>query len=114
MHKTLPYIVLLSDTALVSIIILVWSYSHTAFSKSRAKVWLGKAVFASWGCVYQLRPSKPRAKTQPQCLQAASAIINVMIEQFVPTGFIRYVPELVFAQTAFASAVLLKVRSLSF
>lgn len=33
-----------------------------------------------------------------------------MIEQFVPTGFIRYVPELVFAQTAFACAVLLKVR----
>lgn len=35
-----------------------------------------------------------------------------MVEDFAPTGFIRYFPELIYVHAAFAAVVLMKVRYL--
>ncbi|KAJ3537444.1 hypothetical protein NM688_g6690 [Phlebia brevispora] len=42
------------------------------------------------------------------CLHAGSAVINCVIERILPTGFIRYSPDHVFALSTFATAVLMK------
>lgn len=42
------------------------------------------------------------------CLQSASAVLNLMMDGLIPTGFIRHCPEQVFALTAFATVILLK------
>jgi len=44
----------------------------------------------------------------PGCLQAASAVINCVMDRVLPTGFIRYSPEFVFALSAYGTAVLIK------
>ena len=49
------------------------------------------------------------SRSYRQCLHAGSAIINCVIERILPTGFLRYSPEHVFALSAFATAVLMKV-----
>ncbi|EKM52424.1 uncharacterized protein PHACADRAFT_30944 [Phanerochaete carnosa HHB-10118-sp] len=42
------------------------------------------------------------------CLHAASAVVNCVVERILPTGFIRYSPEYVFALSAFGAAILTK------
>ncbi|KAI0772374.1 hypothetical protein BD413DRAFT_603880 [Trametes elegans] len=42
------------------------------------------------------------------CVQAATSLVKLMVEDFVPTGFVRYFPELVYVHSAFASVVLMK------
>ena len=46
-----------------------------------------------------------------QCVQAATSLVKLMVEDFVPSGFVPYFPELVYVHSAFASVVLLKVRT---
>ena len=46
-----------------------------------------------------------------QCVQAATSLVKLMVEDFVPTGFVRYFPELIYVHSAFAAVVLMKVRS---
>lgn len=48
-------------------------------------------------------------KVWVQCLHAASAVVNCVVELILPTGFIRYSPEYVFALSAFGTAILTKV-----
>jgi hypothetical protein len=48
-----------------------------------------------------------------QCLSAASAIINCVIDRILPSEAIRYCPEYYFALSAFGTAVLMKVRSIA-
>ncbi|KAM5540986.1 hypothetical protein V8D89_005297 [Ganoderma adspersum] len=42
------------------------------------------------------------------CLQAATSLVKLMVEDFVPSGFVPYFPELVYVHSAFAAVVLLK------
>ncbi|OCH87693.1 hypothetical protein OBBRIDRAFT_814001 [Obba rivulosa] len=42
------------------------------------------------------------------CLQAASSVITATINGFARSGFMRYCPEIVFAQCAYAAALLLR------
>ncbi|TBU52135.1 hypothetical protein BD310DRAFT_832860 [Dichomitus squalens] len=42
------------------------------------------------------------------CVQAATSLVKLMVEDFVPSGFVPYFPELVYVHSAFASVVLLK------
>ncbi|RDX49727.1 hypothetical protein OH76DRAFT_1482841 [Lentinus brumalis] len=42
------------------------------------------------------------------CVQAATSLVKLMIEGFVPSGFVPYFPELVYVHSAFAAVVLLK------
>ncbi|PSS11025.1 hypothetical protein PHLCEN_2v3321 [Hermanssonia centrifuga] len=42
------------------------------------------------------------------CLHAGSAVVNCVIDRILPTGFIRYSPEHVFALSAFGTAILMK------
>ncbi|KAI0673211.1 hypothetical protein C8Q78DRAFT_708520 [Trametes maxima] len=48
------------------------------------------------------------------CVQAATSLVKLMVEDFVPTGFVRYFPELVYVHSAFAAVVLMKVRRRQF
>ncbi|KAM5540995.1 hypothetical protein V8D89_005306 [Ganoderma adspersum] len=43
-----------------------------------------------------------------ECLQAATSLVKLMVEDFVPSGFIPYFPEQVFVHSVFAAVVLLK------
>lgn len=45
-------------------------------------------------------------------MQAATSLVKLMVEDFVPSGFVPYFPELVYVHSAFAAVVLLKVRFL--
>ena len=45
-----------------------------------------------------------------QCLSAASAIINCVVDRILPSELIRYCPEYYFALSAFGTAVLIRVR----
>ncbi|KAI0758853.1 hypothetical protein C8Q74DRAFT_1372764 [Fomes fomentarius] len=42
------------------------------------------------------------------CVQAATSLVKLMVEDFVPSGFVPYFPELVYVHSAFAAVVLLK------
>ncbi|CDO75998.1 hypothetical protein BN946_scf184780.g5 [Trametes cinnabarina] len=42
------------------------------------------------------------------CVSAATSLVKLMVEDFVPTGFVRYFPELIYVHSAFAAVVLLK------
>lgn len=42
------------------------------------------------------------------CLHAASAVVNCVVERILPTGFIRFSPEQVFALSAYGAAMLTK------
>ncbi|OBZ74263.1 hypothetical protein A0H81_05571 [Grifola frondosa] len=42
------------------------------------------------------------------CIQAASSLVKLMVEDFMPTGFVKYFPELVYVHAAFGAVVLLK------
>ncbi|KAI8996283.1 hypothetical protein BD414DRAFT_575643 [Trametes punicea] len=42
------------------------------------------------------------------CVQAATSLVKLMVEDFVPTGFVRYFPELIYVHSAFAAVVLMK------
>ncbi|KAI0369514.1 hypothetical protein BV20DRAFT_1078089, partial [Pilatotrama ljubarskyi] len=42
------------------------------------------------------------------CVSAATSLVKLMVEDFVPTGFVRYFPELIYVHSAFASVVLMK------
>ncbi|KAL7278771.1 hypothetical protein ACG7TL_007779 [Trametes sanguinea] len=42
------------------------------------------------------------------CVSAATSLVKLMVEDFVPTGFVRYFPELIYVHSAFAAVVLMK------
>ncbi|KAI0830360.1 hypothetical protein BC628DRAFT_1408462 [Trametes gibbosa] len=54
------------------------------------------------------RPSKKPSELFAGCVQAATSLVKLMVEDFVPTGFVRYFPELIYVHAAFAAVVLMK------
>ncbi|KAL1943346.1 hypothetical protein VTO73DRAFT_4421 [Trametes versicolor] len=54
------------------------------------------------------RPSKKPNELFAGCVQAATTLVKLMVEDFAPTGFIRYFPELIYVHAAFAAVVLMK------
>ena len=44
-----------------------------------------------------------------QCVQAATSLVKLMVDDLAITGFVPYLPELTYAQSAFAVVILLKV-----
>ena len=46
-------------------------------------------------------------------MQAATSLVKLMVDGFVPSGFVPYFPELVYVHSAFAAVVLFKVRLVS-
>ena len=58
-----------------------------------------------------LSAQRSHANVLGQCVQAATSLVKLMVEDFVPTGFVRYFPELIYVHSAFAAVVLMKVRS---
>ncbi|KAI0633110.1 hypothetical protein C8Q77DRAFT_871216 [Trametes polyzona] len=60
----------------------------------------------------QLMSKRPSTKKSGEvfagCVQAATTLVKLMVEDFVPTGFVRYFPELIYVHAAFAAVVLMK------
>ncbi|KAI0744472.1 hypothetical protein C8Q76DRAFT_605763 [Earliella scabrosa] len=65
-------------------------------------------------CGMQLMTRKNKSKAvKPSelfagCVQAATSLVKLMVEDFVPSGFVPYFPELIYVHSAFAAVVLLK------
>ncbi|PIL25701.1 transcription factor [Ganoderma sinense ZZ0214-1] len=64
-------------------------------------------------CCYGMQTMSKNKAIKPDeliagCLQAATSLVKLMVEDFVPSGFVPYSPELVFTLSAFATAVLFK------
>ncbi|KAH9886688.1 hypothetical protein C8Q73DRAFT_748860 [Cubamyces lactineus] len=64
-------------------------------------------------CCCGLQLMSKRRSTRPNelfagCVQAATSLVKLMVEDFVPTGFVRYFPELIYVHSAFAAVVLMK------
>ena len=82
---------------------------------------VGQSSVLDWLRLWPLQwPCSHRARLQLQltllvlelqCVQAATSLVKLMVEDFVPSGFVPYFPELVYVHSAFASVVLLKVRT---
>ncbi|KAH9914089.1 uncharacterized protein BXZ73DRAFT_92869 [Epithele typhae] len=63
-------------------------------------------------CGMQLLSKDPKTVKPSElfagCVQAATSLVKLMVEDFLPSGFVPYFPELVYVHSAFAAVVLMK------